>query len=187
MNASAPLCRYALAELREEPWRNGGGVTRTIAAAADRRASIADIARDGAFSIFDGMARHAVLLDGAGLCLCAPDAAPLHFDAAGALHQFPGERPVSAQLGDGGPARLFNLMTRRGLVHAHIDVLRDRAFASTPGSTWIAHVIAGRWRDDGDAALDAGAGIVIAPHAPRCALRPETPGAMLIAARIDAA
>ncbi|WP_085315477.1 HutD/Ves family protein [Derxia lacustris] len=186
---------YDLADLREEPWRNGGGITRTVAAGRfgapdaddaepDWRASIADILEDGAFSHFAGIDREAVLLAGPGLCLHAPDAA-LRFDSLGATHAFAGETTIRARLGS-GPARLLNFMTRRGAARVRVDVLRDRPFASQPGSSWIVHAIAGRWQGDA-ARLGPGTGLVIAPGAARQLLLPVAPGALLVAARIQPA
>ncbi|CAB3725532.1 Protein Ves [Achromobacter deleyi] len=63
--------------LPPEPWKNGGGVTRTLAAdkdaaesaAARWRVSIADITRDGPYSRFAGDDRVSVVLSGAGVVL----------------------------------------------------------------------------------------------------------------------
>ena len=63
--------------LPPEPWKNGGGVTRTLAAdkdaaesaAARWRVSIADITRDGLYSRFAGDDRVSVVLSGAGVVL----------------------------------------------------------------------------------------------------------------------
>ncbi|MEZ2390513.1 HutD family protein [bacterium RCC_150] len=62
------------AELRPEPWRNGGGVTREIAShpkaasaqdgAWDWRVSIADVGTAGDFSTFPGMERVITVIDG---------------------------------------------------------------------------------------------------------------------------
>lgn len=52
------------------PWKNGGGVTHEIATDAPEwgwRLSIAEVARDGPFSRFDGMARILTVIKGAGL------------------------------------------------------------------------------------------------------------------------
>ncbi|WP_181322007.1 HutD/Ves family protein [Trinickia symbiotica] len=60
----------ALASLPPEPWRNGGGVTRTLAASGDAwRVSIAEVERDGPYSRFAGMTRVSFVLRGAGVVL----------------------------------------------------------------------------------------------------------------------
>ena len=54
------------------PWKNGGGVTHEIATDAPDwgwRLSIAEVASDGPFSRFDGMARILTVIEGAGLDL----------------------------------------------------------------------------------------------------------------------
>lgn len=54
------------------PWKNGGGVTHEIATDAPEwgwRLSIAEVASDGPFSRFDGMARILTVIAGAGLDL----------------------------------------------------------------------------------------------------------------------
>lgn len=67
------------AELKPEPWRNGGGVTREIArhpqaasgggGAWDWRVSIADVGSAGDFSTFPGMERVITVIDGELLLL----------------------------------------------------------------------------------------------------------------------
>ena len=62
------------AQIRPEPWRNGGGVTRELAShpkaassqdgAWDWRVSIADVAKAGDFSTFPGMERVLTVIDG---------------------------------------------------------------------------------------------------------------------------
>src|SRR5687768_10431330 len=77
---AAPL-RLAVAELAAHPWKNGGGVTREIAAHPpgasladfEWRMSIAEVAGDGAFSRFEGVDRCIALLDGAGMQLRSSD------------------------------------------------------------------------------------------------------------------
>ncbi|WP_181146573.1 HutD family protein [Burkholderia multivorans] len=66
----------ALAALPPEAWRNGGGVTRTLAMHDDGgntggawRISIAEVERDGPYSRFVGMTRVSFVLRGAGVVL----------------------------------------------------------------------------------------------------------------------
>ena len=63
--------------LVEQPWKNGGGITREIAAHRDGakliwRLSMADVASDGPFSRFDGLMRVLTVIDGHGMELIAP-------------------------------------------------------------------------------------------------------------------
>ncbi|MGP0225233.1 MULTISPECIES: HutD/Ves family protein [unclassified Paenarthrobacter] len=67
------------ADLRPQPWRNGGGVTRELAshpkAASEQdgtwdwRVSIADVSKAGDFSAFPGMERVITIIDGELLLL----------------------------------------------------------------------------------------------------------------------
>ena len=69
--------RLALSSLPATPWKNGGGTTREIAAFPPGaglddfgwRLSVAEVERDGPFSVFSGVDRTIVLLDGAGMRL----------------------------------------------------------------------------------------------------------------------
>ncbi|MFM0598368.1 MULTISPECIES: HutD/Ves family protein [Paraburkholderia] len=73
--ASVTLIRGA--DLVAAPWKNGGGVTREVAAVPEQagldcfvwRVSIADVAQAGPFSRFAGIDRTLVLLSGAGMLL----------------------------------------------------------------------------------------------------------------------
>ncbi|ANW49683.1 histidine utilization protein HutD [Burkholderia pseudomallei] len=121
------------------PWKNGGGVTREIAAHPLReraghgaldafawRVSVADVTDAGPFSRFPGIDRTLVLLAGAGMTLV---------DTGGARHAlrapldrvaFAGEAAIAAELHD-GPTRDFNLMTRRDAARGSVDVWRSGA------------------------------------------------------------
>ncbi|WP_043201380.1 HutD/Ves family protein [Paraburkholderia acidipaludis] len=134
------------ADLVASPWKNGGGVTREIAAAPAAavvvgsapaggagagldafawRVSVADVAQAGPFSRFDGVDRTLVLLEGAGMLLDeAGPAARTHaltqpLDVA----RFAGEAAIEARLVD-GPTRDFNLMVRRGAARGTLEVWR---------------------------------------------------------------
>lgn len=95
-----------------QPWQNGGGITHEIARRDDAgrllwRLSIAEVASDGPFSTFAGLARVLTVIDGAGLHLHTPggriDALPL------APVAFAGDLPVDcARIG--GDVRDFNLI-----------------------------------------------------------------------------
>lgn len=79
------------------PWKNGGGVTRHLAADAEGdawrwRISLADIGADGPFSAYPGVERWFAVVDGAGVELTLagaplvlrPHDPPLVFDGADA-------------------------------------------------------------------------------------------------------
>lgn len=64
-------------DVKPQPWKNGGGVTRELLAwptAADWlvRISVADIEKDGPFSAFPGIKRTITVLSGAGIRLGEP-------------------------------------------------------------------------------------------------------------------
>lgn len=160
--------RFALDAIAPSPWKNGGGLTREIAAwppgAAmdefDWRVSVADIAADGPFSAFPGIDRHIALLHGAGVVLRAANGGWRHQLAQrGEPFSFAGEESVLATLTD-GPTRDFNVMTRRDRCRARIDALRH-AFTVEPGDhAVILFVVEGEWHLHGVAPLHAGDGIV---------------------------
>ena len=61
-------------DVRAQPWKNGGGLTRELLAWPSRdawsvRVSVADIERDGPFSPFPGVERWFTVLEGAGVVL----------------------------------------------------------------------------------------------------------------------
>lgn len=66
------LVKHRFADIVAEPWQNGGGMTRVVAAHdAGWRVSIADIDQDGTYSRFSGTARQSALLRGTGLTLAS--------------------------------------------------------------------------------------------------------------------
>ncbi len=74
---AAPVRIRRSADLQPTPWKNGGGVTRELAAFPPHsnfadfiwRVSVADVHADGAFSAFPGIDRQIALLEGAGMTL----------------------------------------------------------------------------------------------------------------------
>jgi environmental stress-induced protein Ves len=150
------------ATLVASPWKNGGGVTREVAASPEGagfgtfawRVSIADVAAPGPFSRFAGIDRTLVLLAGAGMLLDA------HSDVADtassgtqthALEQpldvvrFAGEALIDARLVN-GPTRDFNLMVRRGVATATLDVWRGNVQHELSGDTVLLFCAAGPMR-----------------------------------------
>jgi environmental stress-induced protein Ves len=99
--------------LPPEPWKNGGGVTRTLAADPDGRwrVSIADIERDGPYSRFPGYDRVSVVLSGEGVTLQGEGVAvPLRPREPA---PFRGDDVLQSTL-IGGAVRVLNLFVRRG-------------------------------------------------------------------------
>jgi environmental stress-induced protein Ves len=143
------------------PWKNGGGSTCEIACWPPGaglgdfgwRASIARIAVPGPFSVFEGVDRHIMLLDGDGVRLRSVEAGIDH--ALHTPHQpfaFSGDAAIDCTL-LGGASSDFNVMVRRGLWRAEVHVLEQAAsLASIPHGVLMA--LRGRWQlnsagDDG--------------------------------------
>jgi len=111
-----------------QPWKNGGGVTREVAAFPpgagmdrfDWRVSIADVGTDGPFSIFPDIDRTLTILSGAGITLdMGGDTLRL---LPGRPVSFPGDQPAAAALLD-GPVTDLNVMSRRGKIGHKVAAL----------------------------------------------------------------
>jgi environmental stress-induced protein Ves len=140
------------ADYRRMAWKNGGGITTEIARepaqgdAFDWRISIAEIAQDGDFSMFPGVDRELMLLDGGGVELVIGIDEPVALTARYQKHAFPGEAPVSCHLLD-GPTRDFNVMTRRGAVRAELmarTIVGSMVFFGGSAVTWLIYVANGQ-------------------------------------------
>jgi environmental stress-induced protein Ves len=173
--------RFRLGDLSAEPWRNGGGITRTIAAGSEQgevrwRVSVAEITRDGPFSRFAGIERSAMLVSGNGVVLRGP-AAGLNLPRCGDMAGFPGDVACEASLID-GPVRLLNVMTARDAASCVLACRHDVPLAAG-GPPQVVLVLSGGYRmsiggmpADG---LQPGDGIVIERDAPQLAMTPEGP------------
>ena len=119
---------------RAMAWKNGQGVTREIArepASGDSflwRLSIAEVAADGAFSLFPGVDRTITLIQGAGMELDFAEAPAKRIDRPFMPFDFSGDWHCRCRLID-GPIRDFNLMVDRSTMRAETRVLR---LAGTP-------------------------------------------------------
>jgi environmental stress-induced protein Ves len=150
-------------QLLATPWKNGGGVTREIVsdpsgATVDNflwRISIADISCSGPFSVFPGIDRVIVLLDGDGMHLEFADGRNHHLTSSLAPYRFRGEEPVHAHLA-GTPSRDLNLMLRRDAVEGDIEIWRD-ARDTIAGLSVVLFCVKGQW-------------IVTASNGTRCTL-----------------
>ncbi len=181
--------RFIVDEIAPEPWRNGLGITRTVArhpgyGPAQWRISVADIDADAPFSAFPGMERNAVLLRGPGLALRCADGSALRFDALGDRARFAGEATLHAQLG-AGPARLWNVMTARTQWTARLALHRGGGKLSAPqdaeGAT-VLMVLDGEVQAmfdhcAGTVTLLPGAGLILGAGAPGLQLLLLQPGA----------
>ncbi|MEV0411145.1 HutD family protein [Streptomyces sp. NPDC050448] len=140
-------------------WKNGGGVTREIAARPEGagmadfgwRVSLAEVAADGPFSAFPGVDRTLTLAEGAGMDLTVSGARRL-VDERYAPQDFPGDVPTGCRLLD-GPVVNFNVMYRRDRVQADTAVVRGAlVLTAAPGETLLVVAL------QGPAELGAGAG-----------------------------
>jgi uncharacterized protein len=102
------------------PWKNGGGVTREVAAfpagsdlrSFDWRVSIAEVRAAGPFSLFPGVDRRLAVLEGR-LVLNVESRPQVTLAPGGAPAFFPGEVPAFGEPLQ-GPVLDLNVMTRRG-------------------------------------------------------------------------
>jgi environmental stress-induced protein Ves len=138
--ASGPEWILRAADRAAAAWKNGGGVTREVAASPpgagmddfDWRVSLADVARGGPFSRFPGVDRVITVVEGAGMELEVDGAAHLA-DARYAPFAFPGDADTGCRLLD-GPIVDFNVMTRRDRVRATVEIVdADRTLPTGPG------------------------------------------------------
>lgn len=109
------------------PWKNGGGVTREVAAHSpgssldrfDWRISIAEVRSSGPFSIFPGIERLMVVLSGR-LAFTPAGGATQVLTADSPPLRFSGELAVDAAPVDGAVTDL-NVMTRTGSCRAELS------------------------------------------------------------------
>ena len=146
------LQRFALADLTPTPWKNGGGSTREIVCrppgagmdAFEWRVSIATIAQSGPFSVFAGVDRVILLLDGDGVHLQSAGGIDHRLDKALQPFAFSGDEALDCTL-LGGPSLDFNVMTRRSALRAEVTVLRNETpLAPAPRGLLLA--VRGHWQ-----------------------------------------
>ncbi|MGE8690257.1 MAG: HutD family protein [Achromobacter sp.] len=118
--------------LPPEPWKNGGGSTRTLAAdgAGRWRASIADVDRDGPYSCFPGYDRVSVVLSGQGVELRGAGARVVL--PPGVPVGFAGDAAFQSRL-LGGPVRVLNLFVLRGAASARVHAVGAPAATLSAG------------------------------------------------------
>jgi environmental stress-induced protein Ves len=110
------------ADVRPEPWANGGGTTRELARADDGswRISLADIASDGPFSRFTDRHRVLTVVDGPVLDLDV-DGEP-HVVEPQRPFAFSGDAAVAASVPE-GPVQVLNVVVDPAVVHPIVTVL----------------------------------------------------------------
>ncbi|CAN5160198.1 hypothetical protein BH09PSE1_BH09PSE1_26980 [soil metagenome] len=124
------------------PWKNGGGVTREIAASPsgaglddfDWRVSMAEVREAGAFSLFPDVDRVLTVLEGT-LGLTFAGEKPTFLDPTSEPFAFPGDRPCHG-LPVVGSVLDLNVMCRHSRFHSRVDRVADAT-----------------WRPSGEAAI----------------------------------
>jgi len=145
---------FARDNLIPVPWKNGGGITREIAASEAGepfwRLSIADVTKDGDFSLFPGLHRILTVVKGEGMVLQGKNetyrAIPLH------PVSFPGDTPLLGKLVE-GPVQNFNLIYDATKLDAELTVLRvqDESSQGNKGSVFEAvYCLTGSVKIDGE-------------------------------------
>ncbi|MDH6592215.1 environmental stress-induced protein Ves [Variovorax sp. TBS-050B] len=190
-SATTVVRRFSRASLPATPWKNGGGTTQEIASwpegagldAFGWRASIATIAQPGPFSVFAGIDRQIMLLEGDGVRLFTHDGRIDHrLDAPHRPFAFSGDEAIDCTL-LGGASADFNIMTRRGQWRAELQVL-EAAACIAPAPHGLLLALRGDWRF-GDARCAEGEGLCWTGAAPEpWQARPAQEGARLAAVRI---
>lgn len=138
------------------PWRNGGGTTTEIvvepASASERflyRVSVADVARDGPFSRFEGYDRHIMLVAGAGMTLDCGERGRIDLSAPFVPRAFSGDWDVHGSL-IAGAVRDFNLIVDHARASSSLSVRvldAPETLALGVGTTGIVHVLSGTLED----------------------------------------
>ncbi|VTU18842.1 Various environmental stresses-induced protein [Variovorax sp. PBS-H4] len=186
------LTHFSRRSLAATPWKNGGGTTQEIAcwpAGAGLsdfgwRVSIATIAAVGPFSVFAGVDRSIMLLDGPGVVLRSRDGRIDHrLDVPHRPFAFAGGAQIDC-VPLGAPSSDFNVMARCGQWQAELQVLEDAAaIDAAPHGVLLS--LRGDWRldDQGEVCReDEGRCWTDAPRA--WLARPTGPDARLAVVRI---
>ena len=108
--------------------------------------SIATVGASGPFSLFPGVDRTLMILDGAGVVLTIDGEREVVLDQRWRLFAFPGEAEIQGRL-LGGPVRDFNLMVDRAVARGSLEVVQlvpgeTRTLAGA--ATVLLHVLEGR-------------------------------------------
>ncbi|WP_341668389.1 HutD/Ves family protein [Alcaligenes sp. SDU_A2] len=201
MRHSSSACRAQLLQvntLPEQPWKNGGGSLREIAchppgagfADFDWRISLALVSGPGQFSLFPGVDRHIVLIEGKSMLLHDNEQNSTHTLLPLEPYTFAGEASMRSQ--PQGCVLDLNLMLRRGRAQGRLHAWHgsDKSSATLNSGFHVLYAAQGRYQlqlDGHDWRLSAGQALVAECSAPvrlRC-LTDTTPAALVHAA-IDA-
>jgi uncharacterized protein len=188
--------KFLVTRLPPQPWKNGGGLTREIAvmppgaglADFTWRVSIAEIAQDGPFSAFPGIDRQILLLSGAGVRLRSEIGKIDHLlNEPLVPFAFAGEAAITASLLD-GPSQDLNVMTRRGVMRAEVEVARSGLHGVYVGACDGLVLLAaqGTWRATGSSSMTvaAGEGVVVPEGTGGFRMEAEEPDGALVVVRL---
>lgn len=184
---------FALDALPDEPWRNGGGRTGTIAAQAredgdppwDWRISVATIEQNALFSAFPGVDRASLLLGAGQIALTAVGEPVVQMQQPGDVAAYRGDALWQAEMRrDGPPLLLLNVMTRRGVASACVHTVREDTALS--GRVLAVLAVEGFWRvvePSPDVALRSDDALLLS--AGHGAVRDATPARSIAHCRIE--
>ncbi len=145
------VTRFSLAALPVTNWKNGAGRTLELArwpehASADEfvwRVSIATIEESGLFSVYPDIDRLILLLEGDGVLLEGTQISH-RLDEVLQPFAFSGDAVIKATM-LGASSRDFNVMTRRGWLHAQLRIL-DGTCTLPAARYGLCLALSGRWR-----------------------------------------
>ena len=180
---------FSCATLPETPWKNGGGSTREIVSWPldaglddfDWRVSIATIAANGPFSVFAGVDRTIMLLDGDGVRLKGAGVNHL-LDTPHEPFAFSGDVAVDCTL-IGGESSDFNVMSRRARCRAEVRIVDDRSALLKRARCGLLMSFDGHWRASGSL-FTQGQGLWWADEAQEWDLEPASHGAKLVLVQV---
>lgn len=134
------LTRLSLATLPRERWRNGKGWTRLVAQAdagtpPPWRVSLAEITEAAPFSVFDGIDRTTVLVQGGPVSLLAAEQ-QWTLSGPGDTAQYPGELALR-NTAPADDTLFWNVMTQRGRATARTRLVRDKLVLPERGHSLI--------------------------------------------------
>jgi environmental stress-induced protein Ves len=133
----------------ETPWKNGGDVTREVAAWPpgtgasdfDWRVSIATVSRGGPFSVFPGVDRELAVLEGV-LRLSIHGRDELLTRPESPSVRFPGDVATSGEPHGAWPVTDLNVMTRRGKFSSRIARAQIRGRYAIAERAGVAFIVA---------------------------------------------
>lgn len=111
-----------LADVKDQPWKNGGGTTRLLAEGRGWRISLASVTTSGPFSVFKGWWRHSLVVAGDGLRL--ESTSEMLSLKPHRVVDYDGGVSWSCEL-EGEPASVINVMCESVVVKATARVTKE--------------------------------------------------------------